>query len=99
MRLYRQNRTPEQVVLDREKDRNKKKEEWSRKTEEEKDQENYAKRERMKHLRNEISKEKLHTRTTSRDEENRERIRKIRANQSEEENTIERDNAILQLRM
>ena len=92
-RLYRQNRTPEQVVLDREKDRNKKKEEWSRKTEEEKDQENYAKRERMKHLRNEISKEKLHSRTTSRDEENRERIRTIRANQSEEENTIERDKA------
>jgi hypothetical protein len=29
-RLYRQNRTPEQIVLDREKDRNKKKEEWSR---------------------------------------------------------------------
>jgi hypothetical protein len=86
-RLYRQNRTPEQIVLDREKDRNKKKEEWSRKTEEEKDHENYAKRERMKRLRNETLKEKLTTRTTFRDEqeENRERIRKLRANQSEEE--------------
>ena len=30
-RLYRQNRTTEQIELDREKDRNKKKEDWSKK--------------------------------------------------------------------
>ena len=44
-RLYRQKRTPDQIVLDREKDRNKKKEEWNRKTIEEKDYEHRAKRE------------------------------------------------------
>ena len=69
-RLYRQNRTPEQVVLDREKDRNKKKEEWSRKTEEEKDHENYAKRERMRRLRNETSKDEMNTREKKNGSEN-----------------------------
>ena len=93
-RIFRQNRTTEQIALDREKDRNKKKEAWSRKTEEEKDNENNAKRERMEHLRNKTPKEKLNTRATrDEQEENRERIRKLRANQSKEENAIERDKA------
>ena len=49
----------------------------------------------MKCFRNENSNEKLNTRSTSRDEQegNRERIRKLRADQSEEEKTIERDKA------
>ena len=46
-RLYRQNRTPEQILLDWEKDRNKEKEEWNRKTKEEKDYKNNANREGM----------------------------------------------------
>ena len=36
-RLYRQNRTAEQTALAQEKDRNKKKEEWNRKTIEERE--------------------------------------------------------------
>ena len=94
-KAYRQNRTAEKIVLDQEKDRIKKKEAWSRKTEEDKDAENNAKRERMKRLRNETSKEKVDTRTKPRDEqeENRERIRKLRSDQSEEDRKIERDKA------
>ena len=92
-RLYRQNRTSEQIALTQEKDRKKKKEVWNKKTKEEKDHANNAKREQMKRLRNKISKEKLNIRKTSREEQeqNKERIRKLRADQSEEEKKIERD--------
>ena len=50
-RLYRQNRTAEQTALAQEKDRNKKKEEWNRKTIEEREEDNEKKRVRMSLLR------------------------------------------------
>ena len=92
-KAYRQNRTAEKIVLDQEKDRIKKKEAWSRKTEEDKDAENNAKRERMKRLRNDTSKEKVDTGTKIERDKAKERMVVVRAKQTFEEKEDENEKA------